>query len=183
MSNIIEPTILTQNEEIEIRGVVFDIKRLLKDAYQLAQLSPDPSTQNGALLFAWNGKMIGSGVNAFPMGVEYTPERWERPLKYEIIEHAERNAIFSAARQGNPTEGAIMICPWAACANCGRAIINSGITTLISHKQSFDRSPGGWLEQIKIAFEMMHEAKINIIWFDGEVGAEPIRHSGQIWEP
>ena len=183
MSEIIRPTILTQDKFIQIRGVGFFIAELLKKTYQYAILSPDPSTQNAAHLYSWDGRPLATGVNRFPDGIEYKPERWERPLKYSIIEHAERNCIYDAARRGVSTENTIMVCPWAACENCGRAIIQAGITTLISHKQSFDRSPGGWLEQIKTAFEMMHEAKINIIWYDGEVGAEPIMHSGEIWKP
>jgi dCMP deaminase len=184
---MIQPTILTQDEEIKIRGVTFNIKDLLKETYKLSQLSPDLSTQNGAILVDWKGNFISSGINCFPYGVEYKPERLERPLKYKYTEHAERAAIFSAARMGKSTEGSIMICQWAACGDCCRGIIDSGVTTLISHKQAFDRSPENWLKEIEVAFIMMKESGIKTIWYDGIVGTETwpiqVRHSGKVWEP
>ena len=82
--------------------------RMLR-AYQIAVHSPDPSTQNGAILINQKGNIVSEAWNAFPAGVKYSPERWERPLKYKIIEHAERNAIFQAAKHGIKTNNLIKI--------------------------------------------------------------------------
>src|SRR3989338_788827 len=87
-----------------------DWRALLEIAYKEAEKSPDPSTQNGALLINDNGTILAMGHNRFPHGVEGTPKRWKKPLKYELIQHAERSAIFDASRKGIPTEGLIMIC-------------------------------------------------------------------------
>jgi dCMP deaminase len=89
---------------------------LMKMAYELAKDSKDPSTQNGAILVAEGGtEPLAIGINEFPLNVEDKPERWDRPLKYEYIEHAEKNVIFDAAWRGVATEGLIMYCCWAAC--------------------------------------------------------------------
>src|ERR1035441_3977564 len=103
-------------------------------AHQAAASSIDPSKHNGAVLAAENGTPIHStaACNQFPAGVNELPgERWERPAKYQFIEHAERNAIYRAARQGIPTEGLVLVCPWSACTDCARAIIQSGIVMLV----------------------------------------------------
>lgn len=157
---------------------------LLKEAYAEALNSPDPSTQNGAIL--WDpipGAVVAAEHNRFPDGVEYTAERWKRPGKYAFIEHAERGVIYKAARLGIITEGLTLVTPWAACADCCRSIIQAGISTLITHKQAFERSPVAWLESIEPGLEMLAEAGVKVRWFDGEVGAAPLLHSGQVWRP
>ncbi|MBI5152873.1 MAG: hypothetical protein HZA36_00195 [Parcubacteria group bacterium] len=158
-------------------------KELLRIAYIIAKQSHDPSTQNGALIINDNGSILGDACNQFPRGVKETPERWERPLKYKIIEHAERNVIFHCARLGIPTSGLTMVCPWAACADCARAIIQAGINRLVIHKQAGDRSPEFWQKEIDVAFEMFREAGVEIVTYDGKVGVKYVLHSGQLWNP
>jgi len=154
-------------------------------AYKLATKSPDPSTQNAAIIRTPTFEFTESeGINEFPAGVEYKDERWERPLKYKFIEHAERNAIFNAAKHGIPVEGSTMICPWAACSDCARAIVQSGITTLVTHKQAHDRSPEFWQKEIDVAMEIMGEAGVSVVFYDGDLGCDfEVLHSGQKWKP
>ncbi len=153
-------------------------------AYEgVAKQSHDPSTQNGALLINEQGALLAIDVNRFPDGVLENDERWERPLKYKIIEHAERNVIFRLARQGIKTESLIMVCPWAACSDCARAIIQCGIKKLVTHKQAHDRSPEFWQKEMDVAFTMLREANVEIVMFDGVLGVQGIRHSGQLWNP
>ena len=54
-------------------------------------------------------------------------ERWDRPQKYDWVEHAERNAIYNAARMGIPLKGCSAFITLAPCAACTRALIQSGI--------------------------------------------------------
>jgi dCMP deaminase len=167
---------------IRPRKETLNYQELLKQAYEIATKSPDPSTQNGALLVTEQGFPVAGDINRFPKGVHDRPERWEKPLKYEIIEHAERNVIYKVGRAAG-TEGLTMICPWACCANCARGIIEAGIIRLVTHKQAHDRSPAFWKEQIEIAFTMLREAGVEIIMYDGPVGGPEVRHSGQTWMP
>jgi dCMP deaminase len=165
---------------------------LMADAYRHATASPDPSTQNAAVLVNLDPARPGGAVplaatwavNEFPHGVAYTPARFERPLKYAVIEHAERGAVYNAARSGIATDGLAMLCPWAACADCARAIICAGVTTLVTHRQAHDRSPQNWLDSIAIAFEMLAEAGVTVTVLDlADLGAPEVRHTGQIWTP
>ena len=158
-------------------------KSFLQVAYRLAEDSPDPSTKNAALLIDDNGTVLSSGINEFPRGVHYTDERWERPLKYQCIEHAERNAIFSATKAGIATDGLTMVCSWATCADCARAIIQVGIRRLVTHKDAYDRSPDRWKESIAIAFTMLEEAEIEVVFCKGKIGDVSHLHSGERWDP
>lgn len=145
-------------------------RKLLELAYEQAmEFGTDPSTQNGALIVNDNGDVLAAGANHFPKGVQNLPERWERPLKYQFVEHAERNAIFAAARLGVSTQGKIMVCPWFACSDCARAIIQAGIKLVIGHQFPFDLTPDHWKDSIKVAWQMLDEAKVETRMYVGKI--------------
>ena len=52
-----------------------DLRKLLQIAYEYAKSSPDPSTQNAALLIDDQGLIYSRAVNKFPEGVRDSPER------------------------------------------------------------------------------------------------------------
>lgn len=158
-----------------------NIPDLLIKSYEAALESKDLSTQNGAILITPSGEIVASDCNNLPKGVAELPERYQRPDKYKYTEHAERNVIYKAGRLGKATDGLIMVCPWAACSDCGRAIIQAGIKKLITHKQAHDRSPPFWGEEIKIAFTMLKEAGVEIVMYDGPVNGPEISHCGERW--
>jgi dCMP deaminase len=170
----------------------------LINCYKLAINSRDLSSQNGAMLFDREGNLLGEGYNDFPKGVEWTEDRaTTRPIKYEYTEHAERNAIFDAALflAGNDECGypgfrdCQMVCPWAACADCARAIIQIGVKDLYVHKKRMDLTSQGahateWNDKVNRALGMMREAGVNIhyadIWLEG---APLIRADTKLWSP
>lgn len=165
-----------------------DIERhikFLKAAYAISTKSPDPSTQNGAIIVDESDRIIGEGYNVFPEGVVESDERWERPLKYKYIEHAERSAIYDAAKRGNSTDGLTMYCPWSACSDCARAIIRSGIKTLVGHSgiRAKVRSNDKWLQEIAIADQMFQESGVEVILVDAFLNAEQVRFESNLWTP
>ncbi|RDJ35344.1 MAG: CMP deaminase [Crenarchaeota archaeon] len=168
----------------------------LKHAYIVAAVaSTDPSTQNGAILVNPNtGQIVADGANHFPEGVEEKSERWERPIKYSYVEHAERNCIFTAARNGVATEGLVMYCCWAACADCSRAIIQARISEVVTHYNP--NPPSGerfgmpvhpqWKESIEVALGMMKEAGVKIRWIEDKLYLDEelqIRFNGTLVTP
>jgi len=157
-------------------------KLFLIEAYKLALNSPDPSTQNGAVLVKEN-EIIGSGWNTMPEGVQITEERLVRPYKYNFIEHAERNAIYDAARQGNSTIGSTLYCPWFACTDCARGIICAGVTRVIGHKTDFNTDYGNWTNTIKLAHEMLREAGVKLQWIEDKLNVPVIRFKEEIVYP
>jgi dCMP deaminase len=53
-------------------------------------------------------------------------------LQYCQASHAERNAIYAAARLGHPLEGCTLFLNWVIpCVECSKAIINSGIKEVV----------------------------------------------------
>lgn len=156
----------------------------LRAAYLAATNSKDTSNQNGALLVAGNGRH-SSGVNNFPPGVKYTEERaTTRPDKYRYFEHAERNAVYNAARKGVQTHDATLYCPWAACCPCARAIRCSGVTNIVLHKQRMMMTPERWLDDVNMALSMLEEAGVGIHYFDGPiVGTKQVIVNGELWWP
>lgn len=159
---------------------------LLRLAWQAAAASPDPSTQNGAILATPAGDALlpTAACNEFPRGVAYRPERWERPGKYAYIEHAERNTIFRAAHRGLATRGLLLACPFAACADCARAIIQAGIGRLITLKPTEEATHERWDASIAVAMGMLSEAGVDVTYL-AHLGApvSPLRREGKSYAP
>lgn len=159
----------------------------LVDAYFEALNSPDPSTQNGAVLVR-DREIIGSGCNRFPTGVHNTDERWNnRELKYPRVIHAETAAIIDAAKYGLETDGATLYCPWYACDRCAVVIIEAGIVEVVGHQDVLEfaryHNPR-WDESISVALEMFTEAGVLATWVSGPLGGtSPILVGGQKFNP
>lgn len=161
-------------------GPLMTEEEYLGMAYNYALKSLDPSTQNGALLANPEGLIISYGANNFPRGVERLDERWERPGKYQWVEHAERNSIFSAAKHGEKTQGATMYCPWFACADCARAIIQAGIVRVVGHDTPLhEGGSDSWKQSIAVANTMLDEAGVERSYIEADFGIQ-IRFNEQL---
>lgn len=184
-------------------------KNLLRDAYVAATHSPDPSTQNGALIVSMpqtsgltSGayQILGSDCNRFPKNVLSTPAHWnDRQVKYKRVHHAERTVLGTVRRLHGLShfDGKTMVCPWAACSNCAQEIIEEGISRLVTHKQAHERGLEAerramksgatdrmaWAEDIQEAYKMFREAGVEIVEFDGKVDGPQVLHGGQLWTP
>jgi len=142
----------------------------LRMAYAVALTSKDESTKNGAVLLSENGHILTCGFNDIPSAIEDTPERrTERPLKYEVIHHAEDSAIFIAARQGCRVEGSTLYVPWYACNKCAVAIITAGVDRIVGHKDIYGLNPR-W--DLTLAFQMFHEAGVQCDMISGKLNVK-----------
>ena len=124
--------------------------------------SNDLSTHNGAVLLSKDGQYV-LAKNGIPehWGIKATRERLEqRPLKYNVIEHAENGSVFAAARSGIKTEGATVYCPWYACSRCAIALVCSGVSRIVGHTGMLERTPDRWLEDVRLGFQMLQEAGV-----------------------
>ncbi len=114
-------------------------ERFVALAEHISGWSKDRSTKIGAVIVGSNREVIAMGYNGFPRCVDDFPEeRHERPEKYFWTEHAERNAIYNAARVGTPTQGTTMYTNWYPCSDCARGIIQSGIAAVIVNLVNMD---------------------------------------------
>lgn len=157
------------------------------EAVYYAQGSPDPSTQNGAVLChsdPFRAIPQTFAVNRFPDGVHDLAERWERPLKYSVIEHAERNCLYAAASKGISTTGLTMVCPWAACADCARAIIQSGISRLVTMQPVTGDTPDRWDDSCSIGMQMLKESSVKVTYLESPLDiAFTVRRDGKPYCP
>ena len=155
-------------------------KEWLKQGYEYSEKSTHPSTHNFSFLIK-EDKIILKGLNVLPEGVKNIKERFEGDNKHIYPNHAERDVIYKAAKQGIKTDRLTMVMPWLPCIPCANTIISSGIKKLIVHKQMIERTREGWQEELKNAVQIMNEANIKIIAYDGLVGAKAYMHSEE-WD-
>jgi dCMP deaminase len=140
-------------------------------AYLVSMKSKDPSTRVGAVIVGEGHEIRSTGFNGFPRGVRDLQERYEnRDYKYYACNHAEENAILHCARIGVSAMGCTLYTQWLPCSYCAKAIIQSGISTVVYHKEFPGNSNSTrWQNSMNISNEMMLEAGIAIRVFSGKI--------------
>ncbi len=138
--------------------------KFLEIAKSISLLSKDRSRKVGALIVGPDWEIRATGYNGFPRKInDDVEERHERPLKYSFSEHAERNAIYAAARVGTPTEGcSIFVTTLFTCHECARAIIQSGIKRVVAEHGPNSEDPN-YNQSFLVALEMYKEADIEVV--------------------
>ncbi len=96
--------------------------------------SKDPNTQVGACIVSSDNKILSMGYNGFPKGCSDDEFPWAREgetlsTKYVYTVHSELNAILNY--RGGSLEGAKLYVSLFPCNECAKAIIQSGIRTVI----------------------------------------------------
>lgn len=107
-------------------------RRFMRVACEVASWSKDPHTQVGAVLVR-DRRIIATGYNGPPAGVPDLPQRFTRENgeKYFWMEHAERAALYDAARRGVSVEGSTLYVTLCPCADCARGVVAAGIHSVI----------------------------------------------------
>jgi dCMP deaminase len=129
-------------------------------SHVVANRSKDPSTRLGAVIVGPDHEIRSTGYNCFPRGIDDDVEaRYERPEKYKWIEHAERNAIYNAARMGTPLKGCSVYVPWIPCTDCARGVIQVGIVEVVVEDVNV---PERWREDFGRSLTMFAEAGVRV---------------------
>lgn len=139
----------------------FEERRLWTWAIDMAKhvslLSKDPSTKVGAVIFDEKRRLVSTGYNGLPRGVEDSPERLSnRETKYKMTLHAERNAMAFATA---PLDGATLFCTHPCCTQCAAQAIQMGIKHVCwpTPDPVFAQR---WADDIKLSIEMFDEAGV-----------------------
>lgn len=142
----------------------------LRIAKITATKSNDPSTKVGSLIVDGDN-FVSVGYNHFPDGVAETDERMlNRELKYEMIIHAEEDAIINAHKKMRRVEGATMyLYGLPCCSGCAKRIIQSGIKRLV-YVNTKDVS--NWNESNKISQMMFDEVGLEVLEVDIKIIGE-----------
>ena len=96
--------------------------------------SKDPNTQVGACIVSNDNKILSMGYNGFPNKCSDDDFPWDREgdmlnTKYAFVTHSELNAILNY--RGGSLEGAKIYVSLFPCHECDKAIIQSGIKTIV----------------------------------------------------
>lgn len=132
-------------------------------AQSIAALSKDPSTKVGALILGPDGEGGPSGYNGAPRGCSADEDsRFQnRDEKYYWAEHAERNAIYAAARTGFRTVGATIYITHPPCMDCARAIVQAGIRKVVFPEPTPEFT-ARWGESFRRAFLLFNECQLDV---------------------
>lgn len=139
---------------------IFD--RLLEQAIAAAAGSPNEIRKVGAVLLTRDGSTEITGCNTFPPGVRDLPERIVGDNRFIWLEHAERAAIFEAARRGIGTDGSTLVATYFPCTDCARAIIQSGVKTVGTPCPEFDDPV--WGESFRTAAIILAESAVEVVF-------------------
>lgn len=157
--------------------------RFIELTKHIAGWSKDRSIGVCAVIADKDHRIVSVGYNGFPSGCnDELPQRHERPAKYLFTEHAERNAIYNAARIGVSVKGCTIYLMWFPCADCSRAIIQSGIDTVVCYKP--DLTTPKWGEHFQAALQMFEETDIDVQYIDDVTEDQKKRMRGALdwWE-
>ena len=122
--------------------------------------SKDESSKIGAIIVGPDNEIRSTGYNGLPRGMDDSrPEYQERPYKYKLFEHAERNAIFNAARFGAKLSGCTLYCFWPPCSDCARAIVQAGIGRVVSTIPVRD-CPERWYDDMMTGQKILKECGV-----------------------
>jgi len=140
----------------------------------LALRSKDPATQIGCVIVGPAHEIRSTGYNSFPRGIrDSIPERLERPEKYLWIEHAERNAIYNAARAGTPLQDCTIYVEVTPCMDCARAIVQAGIARVIVDADRMQQySSKRYDEEFRKVKVLFKEARIKMEVISGQVSGQ-----------
>jgi dCMP deaminase len=159
--------------------------------YLIGTRSPDPSTKVGAVIASQDNVILSTGYNGWCRNLEEIPldsDKLKKPEKYFHFEHAERNAIYNAARTGISLVNSILYVPWLSCIECARAIVQVGISQVVVHKEgqeNYEKAYNykhAYTEEHKRVKELFLQTQTDLIFWSGEVTKPFCYFNGkQIW--
>lgn len=133
-------------------------RRFFDMAHLVASWSKDPSSKIGAVIVDPQKRVISTGYNGLPVGVEDSKERLgDRETKYKMILHAEENAIMFAKQNLNGCS--IYVTKMPPCAHCAALIIQSGIKFVYAPEAEV---PERWRESVELTRQMFKEAGVRL---------------------
>lgn len=138
--------------------------RFLGMAKHISEWSYDKSTGVGSVIVDKHRRVISTGYNGFPQGVNDNPERYQdREWKLAAILHSEINCLLFAKQDlSNCT---IFTWPFMPCSNCAAAIIQAGITRVVAPKTPEDKLTR-WFKSFETAMELFEEAGVELKLYD-----------------
>jgi len=146
--------------------------RYLTDVWNMAaQHSHDPNTQVAAALVTWAGGIVLAGWN------EILPSLCEKGYpktadsKNYCFEHAERRVLYKSVANKLDVAGLQMYGTWIGCSECARAIIQFGISRVVTFRRIVQMTPARWKPSVVNGLEMLRDSGIQVIGWEGIINS------------
>ena len=131
--------------------------RFLDMAELVASWSKDPSTKVGAVIVRPDRTVASMGYNGFPRGVLDSHSRYtDRETKYQMVVHAEANAIVT----GGDVRGMTLYATLFPCCECAKLIIQAGIETLVVPQAE---RPERYAQSMAMSDRMFFESGVKVL--------------------
>ena len=151
----------------------YTLQEIVGLIHKIAFYSRDPHTKVGCAIINKKSNILIMGYNDYPHNLkEIKPSLFERPEKYYWVEHAERNTIYLAGRKGIKLQNSIIVQNLFPCTDCARAIIQTGISKVITynplnknpefHQESLIR----WQKNMEKSLEMLIANKVQVEYIE-----------------
>ncbi len=139
--------------------------RMMGLADVIATWSKESGKRVGAVITGPHNEIRATGFNGLPRKIEERPERHVRETgaKWLWSVHAEIAAITSAARMGTAINGCTIYTSVHPCADCSKAIIQSGITKVVTRAIPEDSN---WAQSFAVSKEMLAEAGVEVEFYE-----------------
>tara|TARA_R110002074_G_scaffold198757_1_gene366426 strand:+ start:968 stop:1426 length:459 start_codon:yes stop_codon:yes gene_type:complete len=131
-------------------------KRFIRVAQEVSSWSKDPSKQIGAVIVK-DKRILATGYNGFPKGIDDSEDKYNnRELKYELVVHAEMNAIYNASFHGVSLKDTTMYV-WGlpVCNECAKGIIQVGINRIVMAAEDV---PQRWIDSYSKSKQLFIES-------------------------
>lgn len=132
---------------------------MLRQASSVASASKDPSTKVGAVITEGK-RLIAMGYNGFPSRIADDDRLNVRDVKYDIIIHAEMNALLFAQR--DITGMTLYTYPVLPCSRCASMYIQAGIARVVAPKPSAEFE-FRWGTSLALARSLFDEAGVELL--------------------
>lgn len=141
--------------------------RFMRIAREISTWSKDPSSKIGAVIVNDERRILATGYNGFPRGIEDSEERLNnRDEKYPRIVHGEMNALMNALYSGVSVKNAtIYVWGLPVCSECTKSVIQSGIKRVVITYPEL--APEKWHAQWKeLSNPMYKEAGVSLTYMN-----------------
>ncbi len=158
--------------------------------YLVAMRSKDSHTHMGSVIVDRDNVLVSTGYNSLPRSIEIDKEETrlsrEGGEKYFWMEHAERNAIYNAARRGTELKDCKLYVPWAPCTDCARGIIQTGISKVVIHQNGQDfydaHTNGKWVDATRRTMSMFEEAGVEVEYVKSDIVIPEIYMNAKMYD-
>ena len=114
-------------------------------------------------------RILSTGYNGFPSGLSDSLERLlNKETKLSLTVHAELNALLSARV---PLEGSTLYVTYPPCNHCALAIVQAGVSRVVSPEPRADSS---WLESQNQSIAVFKECGVD---YEPLLSEQPSTHS------